>query len=66
MDSPSSPDKKRFLDPRAEEARLKALYRDLILKGNRLTLPVEAAKALVGPDCAYHLYRFGSRKKQKN
>ncbi len=45
-----------FDNPRAEEVRLRYLYRRLVLRG-RLHLPREAAAALVGPDCAYHLYR---------
>jgi len=45
-----------FENPRAEEVRLRYLYRGLVLRG-RLRLPPEAAVALVGPDCAYHLYR---------
>ncbi len=44
------------MKPRAEEVRIRYLYRTLILKG-RLRLPPEAARALLGPDCAYHLYR---------
>ncbi len=44
------------MNPRAEAVRIRYLYRTLILKG-RLRLPPEAARALVGPDCAYHLYR---------
>lgn len=39
----------------AEEARLRYLYRSLILNG-RLRLPREAAIRLIGADCAYHLY----------
>lgn len=45
-----------FDNPRAEAARLRHLYRTLVLRG-RLNLPPEAALPLVGPDCAYHLYR---------
>jgi len=41
---------------RAEEIRLRYLYRDLILRG-RVALPRRSAVKLVGPDCAYHLYR---------
>ncbi|MDW7711132.1 MAG: hypothetical protein SCH98_11715 [Deferrisomatales bacterium] len=48
-----------FENPRAEEARLRHLYRTLVLRG-RLRLPAEAARPLVGPDCAYHLYRSES------
>jgi len=40
---------------KAEEARLRYLYRDLILQG-KIKLPYEAAMKLIGPDCAYHLY----------
>ena len=38
-----------------EEIRLRYLYRSIILRGS-VHLPLEAAKKLVGPDCAYHLY----------
>lgn len=48
-----------FDNPRAEEARLRHLYRNLILRGC-LRLPREAALPLVGPDCAYHLYGIES------
>lgn len=41
----------------SEEIRLRYLYRDLVLKG-RVSLSLEAAKKLVGPDCAFHLYSF--------
>lgn len=46
-----------FDNPRAETARLRHLYRALVLRG-RLRLPAEAARPLLGPDCAYHLYGF--------
>ncbi len=39
----------------AEETRIRQFYRDLILQG-RIRLSLEAARGLVGPDCAYHLY----------
>ncbi len=39
----------------SEEIRLRYLYRDLILTG-KVTLSLESAKKLVGPDCAFHLY----------
>jgi len=39
----------------ADEIRLRYLYRKLILAG-KVSLSIEAAKKLVGPDCAYHLY----------
>jgi hypothetical protein len=38
-----------------EEIRLRYLYRSVILRG-KVRLPLEAAKKLVGPDCAFHLY----------
>jgi hypothetical protein len=40
---------------RREAARLRYHYRRLILLG-RVALPLEAARRIVGPDCAYHLY----------
>jgi hypothetical protein len=39
-----------------EELRRRYRYRTLILRG-KLRLSLVAARALVGPDCAYHLYR---------
>lgn len=36
--------------------RLKYKYRNLILRG-RIKIPPSGAKKLIGPDCAYHLYR---------
>ncbi len=44
---------------RAEEVRLRYLYRRLVVAG-ALQLPPDAAAALVGPDCAYRLYRWWS------
>ena len=46
---------------KAEEVRLRALYRRLAMRANRdggvfSRLPISALKGLVGPDCAYHLY----------
>ena len=38
-----------------EEIRLRYLYRSVIMRGKG-RLPLEAARKLVGPDCAYHLY----------
>ncbi len=43
------------VNPKAEETRLRYLYRRLLLQ-RRITLPYEAAVRLIGPDCAYHLY----------
>ena len=38
-----------------DEIRLRYLYRSLILRG-KVRLPMDAARNLVGPDCAFHLY----------
>ena len=35
--------------------RIKSHYRRLVLLG-KAKLPLEVARKLVGPDCAYHLY----------
>jgi hypothetical protein len=43
------------MNKKSEEIRIRYLYRSLILKG-KLRLPLESAKKLIGPDCAYHLY----------
>jgi hypothetical protein len=40
---------------RADVSRILARYRRLVLLG-KARLPLEAARKLVGPDCAYHLY----------
>lgn len=39
----------------SDDARLRYLYRSLILHG-KARISFEAARRLVGPDCAYHLY----------
>ncbi|MGE5239798.1 MAG: hypothetical protein ACM3ON_13465 [Chloroflexota bacterium] len=39
----------------AESLRLRYKYRSLIVRGE-LRLPFDAARRLIGPDCAYHLY----------
>jgi hypothetical protein len=39
-----------------DELRRRYRYRALILRG-KVRVPVDAAKRLIGPDCAYHLYR---------
>jgi hypothetical protein len=42
--------------PEQQDAlRLRYHYRRLILLG-RVVLPLEMARRIVGPDCAYHLY----------
>jgi hypothetical protein len=40
---------------RADSIRLKYLYRRMILNGE-ISVSHSAARRLVGPDCAYHLY----------
>lgn len=39
-----------------DETRRKYLYRRMII-GQQIKLPARLAKKLVGPDCAFHLYR---------
>ena len=52
------------MNAKAEEIRIRYLYRDLLLRG-KLRLPFEAAVRIIGPDCAYHLYSgMVSKKKQ--
>ncbi|MEN8265204.1 MAG: hypothetical protein ABFR82_17295 [Nitrospirota bacterium] len=43
------------MNKKAEEIRIKYLYRNLILK-KKVKLPLEASMKIIGPDCAYHLY----------
>jgi len=43
------------MDRTADEIRIRYLYRSLILRG-KVALSLEAARRLIGPDCAYHLY----------
>lgn len=38
-----------------ESVRTLARYKQLILLG-KVSLPLEVARRIVGPDCAYHLY----------
>jgi hypothetical protein len=40
---------------RLEALRILGRYRRMVLLG-RARLPFDAARRLVGPDCAYHLY----------
>jgi hypothetical protein len=42
-----------------EAARILARYKRLILLG-AARLPLEQARRIVGPDCAYHLYSRAS------
>ena len=39
----------------SEEIRIRYKYRKMILSG-KAKISLESARALVGPDCAYHLY----------
>jgi hypothetical protein len=48
----------------SEETRIRYLYRNLILRG-RVKVSLEAARKLVGPDCAYHLYSIVDLKKNR-
>jgi hypothetical protein len=43
------------MNGKAEEIRIRYLYRDLVLR-KKIRLPFEGAVKIVGPDCAYHLY----------
>jgi hypothetical protein len=40
---------------RSEEIRIRYKYRKMILEG-KARISLDSARALVGPDCAYHLY----------
>lgn len=46
----------RFKTRKAEEMRLRALYRSVALSG-ALALPRRVLLSFVGPDSGYHLYR---------
>jgi hypothetical protein len=43
------------MSERLEALRILSRYRRMVLLG-RARLPLEQARRLVGPDCAYHLY----------
>ena len=49
---------------KADEIRIRYLYRHLILRG-MIRVSFESARRLVGPDCAYHLYSVMGPKKRK-
>ncbi|KJR40199.1 hypothetical protein MCHI_003903 [Candidatus Magnetoovum chiemensis] len=54
-----------MINEKAQDMRLKYLYRRLIISG-KVKIPYKAAARLVGPDCAYHLYStIGVSKKDK-
>jgi hypothetical protein len=46
-----------FRQTRAGELRVRYKYRELVLRG-LVRAPRKALRPLVGPDCAYHLYRL--------
>lgn len=57
----------RFENPKAEEARLRALYRDRVMRQPwKLRLPLNAMKALIGPDCAFRLYSRDPDERERN
>ena len=43
------------MDAKAELIRKKYLYRRLVMS-KKVNLPLDSARGMVGPDCAYHLY----------
>jgi len=55
MVADSSPRPRMPRTDRLCSARTLARYRRLILLG-KVAVPLEEARRLVGPDCAYHLY----------
>lgn len=61
----------RHRDPsmnrKAEEIRIRYLYRNLVLRG-KVCLPLEVSMKLVGPDRAYRLYsvKGAGGKKEEN
>jgi hypothetical protein len=52
------------MNTKADEIRIRYLYRHLILRG-MAKVSFESARRLVGPDCAYHLYSAMGLKKRK-
>jgi hypothetical protein len=50
------------MDRTADEIRIRYLYRGLVLRG-KVALSLEAARRLIGPNCAYNLYSTMSGKK---
>lgn len=57
MNMEGSDTKDRCSDSPAEEIRRRYQYRQLLLR-SRIRLPRQALLGLIGPDCAYHLYRW--------
>jgi hypothetical protein len=52
------------MNKKSEEIRIRYLYRDLVIRG-KTRLPLDAARKIVGPDCAYHLYSIMKTKDLK-
>ncbi len=52
------------MNPKAEQIRLRYLYRTKLLRGE-IKVPLGTAKKLVGPDCVYHLYSTFETEKRK-
>ncbi len=51
------------MKPVSEEIRLRYLYRRLVIDG-KVKLSFDAARRLVGPDCAYYLYSASALKEK--
>ncbi len=51
------------MERKAEEIRIRYLYRDLVLR-KKIRVPLACAKKIVGPDCAYHLYSVTDPEKE--
>ena len=43
------------MNPKAEQIRIRYLYRRLVINGD-VKVSKDTAKKIVGPDCAYQLY----------
>jgi len=54
----------RFRSHKAEEMRLRALYRKRAMRGEIKGVPLKALRTFTGPDCAYHLYSTIGAKKE--
>jgi hypothetical protein len=54
----------KIMTKQSEEIRLRYLYRSLILQG-KARISLDAARKLVGPDCAFHLYTLVDVKKSR-
>ena len=54
----------KIMTQESEEIRLRYLYRNLILQG-KARISLDSARRLVGPDCAFHLYKIVDLKKNR-